>query len=144
MGALFVNVREVSLKELMDIARSNEYSVAYTPFGRFGLRTYIRKAAPWKGLKGDAFWEEAKKHGRLESGLKSAIGISKNFAGNTGVALVKYMDGSYGIMPYKSALQGEGKTIAEIVATAPNYFRLLTVPEAAEIIRAAKLQPVVY
>ena len=142
--ALFVNVREVSLRELMDLARSNEYSVAYTPFGRFGLRTYIRKAAPWKGLKGDAFWSEAAKHGRLAEGLRAAIGISKNFAGQTGVALVKYMDGSYGIMPYKSALQGEGKTIAEIVATAPNYFRLITAPEAAEIVKAAELQPVVY
>lgn len=142
--ALFVNVREVSVRELMDLARSNEYSVSYTPFGRFGLRTYIRRAAPWKGLKGDAFWEEAKKHGDLASGLKAAIDISKKFADNTGVALVKYMDGSYGIMPYKSALQGEGKTIAEIVATAPNYFRLITMPEASEIVKAAKLQPVVY
>ncbi len=142
--ALFVNVREVSLRELMDLARSNDYSVAYTPFGRFGLRTYIRKAAPWKGLKGDAFWEEAKKHKGLAEGLKNAISISKKFAGNTGVALVKYMDGSYGIMPYKSALQGEGKMIAEIVATAPNYFRLITAPEAAEILKTAKLQPVVY
>lgn len=141
---LFVNVRELSVRELMDLARSNEYSVAYTPFGRFGLRTYIRRAAPWKGLKGDAFWDEASKHGRLADGLRSAIDISKRSAGNTGVALVKYMDGSYGIMPYKSALQGQGKTIADIIATAPNYFRLITRPEASELIKAAKLQPVVY
>jgi len=141
---LFVNVREVSLKELMDIARSNEYSVSYTPFGRFGLRTYIRKAAPWKGLKGEAFWKEAEKHGRLADGLRSAINISRSHAGEKGVALVRYVDGSYGIMPYKSALQGQGKTIAQIVATAPNYFRLITLPEASEIVKAGKLQPVVY
>ena len=72
---LFVNVREVSLKELMDIARSNEYSVSYTPFGRFGLRTYIRKAAPWKGLKGEAFWKEAEKHGRLADGRAESRGL---------------------------------------------------------------------
>lgn len=143
-SALFVNIEKISLKELMEIARSNEWSVAYTPFGRFGLRTYIRKAVDWKGLKGDAFWEEAQKHGRLAEGLRQAISISKNHAGEKGVALVKYADGSYGIMPYKSARQAEEKGRLKIIATAPNYFRLITKPEAAEIAKAAKLQPVVY
>jgi len=147
--ALFVSVREVSVEELMRIAASNEYSVSYTPFGRFGLRTYIKRAVPWKGVKGDAFWEIAgnyvgeKKVG-LKAGLEKAIEISKKYSETYGVALVRYTDGSYGIMPLKSAKQAEGKKVESIIHTAPNYFRLLTTPEAAELVRAAKLQPVVY
>ena len=141
---MFVNVREISLRDLLEIAKSRDYSISYTPFGRFGLRTYIRKAAPWKGLKGEAFWSEAAKHGRLADGLRGAISISKKFANQTGVALVRYIDGSYGIMPYKSAKQSEGKKIAAIVATAPTYYALITKPEATELVRASKLQPVIY
>jgi len=125
-SALFVNVREVSLRELMEIAKDNNYSVAYTPFGRFGLRTYIRKATPWKGLKGDAFWTEAEKHGRLKEGLETAITVSQRHRGQKGVALVQMPDGSYAIMPYKSAMQmvDAGKiTTDAVIATAPNYFR---------------------
>jgi hypothetical protein len=143
-----VNVREFSIKELMEIAASKDYSVSYNPFGRFGLRTYIRKAAPWKGIKGDEFWKIAENYkgdkGTLASGLKNAIKISKEHANTYGVSLVRYLDGSYGIMPTKSAKQGLEKTIAEIVASASHYYGLMTKPEAKEIVAAAKLMPTVY
>ena len=146
--ALFVNLQSVSLRELMEIASDRNYSVAYTPFGRFGLRTYIRKAVSWKGLKGDAFWKEAEKHGRLAEGLRTAITISQKHRGQTGVALVQMPDGSYAVMPYKAAMQmvDAGKiTVDDVKATAPNYYALVGRPEFKELAEAGKLlQPVVY
>jgi len=146
--ALFVNVQQISLRELLELAMSREWSVAYTPFGRFGLRTYIKHATPWKGLKGDAFWKEAEKHGRLKEGLETAITISKAAKGQHGVALVHMPDGSYALMPYKSASQmiRQGKIKAEdVVATAPTYYGLVGRPEFEEMARKGKiLQPIVY
>jgi len=147
--ALFVNVRDISLKELMELASSKDFMLSYTPFGRFGIRAYLKRTGKmdWKGVKGDAFWETAKRHGRLAEGLRSAIAISQKHSGQTGVAMVRMPDGGYAIMPYKSAMQmvERGKiTVDNVVYTASTYYGLLTKPEARELVEAAKLQPVVY
>lgn len=145
--ALFINLERISLREILELAKSNEWRLSRTPFGAFGIRTYIGKAVPWKGLKGDAFWEEAKKHGRLAEGLETAITISKRHAGQTGVAIVK-IGKFYKVMPYKAAMQmvETGKiTVNDIVATGTSYMDLVATPEFQEIVRTGKLMaPVVY
>lgn len=47
-------------------------------------KVVVSTPVAWKGMKGSQFWKEAKKHGKLEDGLKSAIRISKGCAGVTG------------------------------------------------------------
>lgn len=147
--ALFVNVKDVSIRELMELANSRDFVLSHTPFGRFGIRAYLKRTGKmeWKGVKGEEFWKVAKRHGRLEEGIKMAREISKRHAGQTGVAMVKMPDGSISIMPYKSAMQmvERGKiTVDNVIYTASSYYGLLTKPEARELIEAAKLQPVVY
>ena len=154
--ALFVNLQNISLRELMEIASDNKYSLAYTPFGKFGIRTYIRRAAPWKGVKKkpdetlDEYIERVKKYTKKGSfkGLKKAIeDYSQKFAGVEGVALVK-VGQFYEVMPLKSARQMEaaGRISPEdIIAVGDSYMDLVSRPEFRELTRVGKLlAPVVY
>ena len=154
--ALFVNLQNISLRELMEIASDNKYSLAYTPFGKFGIRTYIRRAAPWKGVKkrpdetlDDYVKRIAEKYTKKGSfnGLKKAVEISQKFKDKEGVALVR-VGKFYEVMPYKAALQmiEAGKISPEdIVAKGDSYMDLVGVPEFKEYVSAGKLlAPVVY
>lgn len=153
-SALFVNLDTVSLREIMELAASNEYSVATTPFGGYGVRTYIRRAAPWKGVTKapdetlDEFVKriaQYTKKGTFE-GLKKAVAISKEAAEGEveGVGLVQLEDGSYSIMPvkaYKQMIATDKKV--KLIASAKHYKALMKRPEVAEMVRARKALPVI-
>ena len=151
-SALFVNLDTVSLREIMELAASNEYSVATTPFGGYGVRTYIRRAAPWKGVTKapdetlDDFVNriaQYTKKGTFE-GLKKAVAVSKEAAGADGVGLVQLEDGSYSIMPvkaYKQMIATDKKV--KLIASAKHYKALMKRPEVAEMVRARKALPVI-
>ena len=109
-GARGLPVKGVTLEDIADLKFRNDISLYTTPIGMKyedyleGKKViYIKRAVPWKGLKGAAFWEEAEKHGRLAEGLRKAIEISRRAAGTYGVVIAP--DGR--ILPAKAVKQME-------------------------------------
>ncbi len=109
-GARGLPVQPVTLEEILKLRMSREFSPYTTPIGMKyedyveGKKViYGKRAVPWKGLKGNAFWEEAEKHGRLAEGLRKAINISRQAAGTKGVVIAP--DGR--ILPRKALRQME-------------------------------------
>ena len=113
---------EINLFQLAAIGRTPGIRTATTPFGMppGSVVRYIGKSVSWKGLKGDAFWAWAEKFtpktgrtGAIAEGLRRAISISKEAAGNYGVAIISLADGRQMVVPRKVAIQMEraGKPI---------------------------------
>ena len=109
-GARGLPVKGVTLEDIADLKFRNDISLYTTPIGmryedwKEGKKViYVKRAVPWKGLKGAAFWEEAEKHGKLKEGLEKAIKISKDAAGTYGVVIAP--DGR--ILPAKAVKQME-------------------------------------
>ena len=113
-GARGLPVKGVTAEDMARLRFRSDISLYTTPIGmRYedyleGKKViYIKRAVPWKGLKGSAFWEEAKKHvGKkgvgLDEGLRRAIKISQDAAKTYGVVI---HDGR--ILPAKAVKQME-------------------------------------
>jgi len=118
---------EINLFQLAAIGNTPGIRTGTTPFGMPpGAHVrYIGKSVPWKGLKGDAFWDFARNYipkrsknkGALADALSKAIDISKRAAGNYGIAIIALQDGRQMVVPRKVAVQMEsaGKPI-QIIA----------------------------
>lgn len=93
---------KISLKDLVDVATSKGYSLASTPFGAEpGQRQfYIRRAVPWKGVKGIENVEKI--NSGVARGLRKAIEISRRHH-ETGKAILVYPDGTEVVVPMKAA-----------------------------------------
>jgi len=109
-GARGVPVGKVTVEDIARLKYNKDISLYTTPIGMKyedyleGKKViYVKRAVPWKGLKGSAFWEEARKHGRLDEGLRRAIKISQDAAGTYGVVIAP--DGR--ILPAKAVKQME-------------------------------------
>jgi len=109
-GARGLPVQPVTIEDIARLRMSRDFSPYTTPIGMkyedyvAGKKyIYVKRAVPWKGLRGEAFWEEAKKHGRLDEGLRRAIDISRQAAGTRGVVIAP--DGR--ILPAKAVRQME-------------------------------------
>lgn len=83
---------QVSVQDIIAIKSNPNMRLTSSPFGltaeEAAKTVYVGRAAPWKGLTGNAFWAEASKHGNLTQGLRSAIAISKSKAGIKGTVWV--------------------------------------------------------
>jgi len=114
-----------SLRDLLEIKNDPKYRVGRTPFGATysDPMVYAGNAVPWKGKKGDAFWEIAdqfvgeKKVG-LGKALEKAISISKKYKGTKGVVcVIDPVTGMPKCMPRKAFEQM--KEAGKVVATVP-------------------------
>jgi len=120
---------EVSLKELIEIANTPGYRTAISWFGTEPKR-YGGRSVPWKGVKGDKFWEVAGQYGNLKTGLEKARSMAKATAGHTGVCLVQnYEKGAIEILPRPAAelleRAGRGKILMSAVHITPAMKRQL-------------------
>ena len=120
---------------IYDMARIKEdpnYNLYVIPFGTARGMIVLRKLKKmdWKGVKGEKFWEVARKHVKrdkegkpigpgLVEGLKTAIAVSKAYSGVGGIV---YIDG----IPYprKAIAQKRWKEekaaeVSKIKATLP-------------------------
>jgi len=152
-----VKIRQrVSIRELVSIANTDRATrVSFSPFGNVGGTLFAGGAVPWKLLRKAPSEGLADYLRRLESvnsgvasGLSSAIRISVDSAGVTGVALVQTSGGGLKVMPVKSARQSIGRPVSvtrggrtrteervvRIVAQAPNYSGLIpSIAQAAAV-----------
>lgn len=101
MGQAYRLVRpQLTVDDILRIKGRNDVRLTTSPFGVTPERyannppIYVGSAAPWKGLKGDAFFKNAvglcttvEKGARLVAGLRKAIEISKKYAGIKGTVL---------------------------------------------------------
>ena len=97
----------ISLKDLVAASRDTTISISSTPFGvPLGQKqVYVKKAVPWKGVKGAAFFEVAKAYGALGDAVRSIRDFSKKFAGLKGSVEVSIPVVGSKVMPLKSAMQ---------------------------------------
>ena len=97
--------------DLVEIDKSNQYSIYPVPFGKVSDigKIVVKKAVSWKGVKGESYkttyreqYENQQKEARRvrEKALSEA---NTKYAGKP-VALVTYGNGEYGIIPTVSAL----------------------------------------
>jgi len=112
-GARGVVPKPIDVDEIFKKRYDPKKRLTTSPFGltpeqlEKGVKVlYVGKAVPWKGKKGANFVEEAMKHGRLIDGLKTAIAVSKAYAGTTGVG-IDPETGTY--MPMKAIKQKNWK-----------------------------------
>jgi len=138
--AFKIRVGKPSLRELLEIQESREYSLYTVPWGKLsqvGVTKVVKHAAPWKKVKGEAYKKIRDKRGEnlyekqqakadlvrraaAESIGKSYTRGSRNIA--SGVAVVHYASGEMGIMPYWAALlgtKGKKKNIVSIEGPYP-------------------------
>jgi len=136
-----------SLMELVAIKDSPRLTISRTPFPAGIEITYVKRAVPWKGAKGPAFEEIARKHKRLLEGINAAKALSKRHR-EVGVAAVEYLPGSkrprfLGVIPLKCARmmveQGTGRIVDEAMSA---WELMLRVPELRARIGAAAIAPV--
>lgn len=105
-----------SLRDLIAADRDPSISISSTPWGaRIGEKVMlVKKAVPWKGLRGAAFFAEATRHGKLGEAVKALAQFSRNHAGIKGAAAVGIPGVGVIQMPMKSArqMQAVGKISA--------------------------------
>jgi hypothetical protein len=106
-----------SIRELVSIARTDRTTrVSYSPFGDVGGSLYAAGAAPWKLTRkapGEGLAEYLRRLEQISagvaSGLSSAIRISVDAAGRTGVTLAQMASGAVRVMPTKAFAQSLGR-----------------------------------
>lgn len=127
---LEINIGRPSLRELLEISESNEYRIFTKPHGRVSelFKKIVGKAVPWKHVTGESYKKSyAKQYNNQQTAADAVRSVAASEAGVTykrgmknmvkGEALVEYVDGEYGVVPYWSGLLGKkGKkgTIKEI------------------------------
>lgn len=96
-------LEHISLDELVGIARDPGLSLSSTPFGRGEGTVYIKGAPLTKGMtKAEMEASNDEAISAINSGLNSAIQMSKNHAGEYGTAVVT-IGGEKKVMPLKAA-----------------------------------------
>ena len=129
MVKLIRGVDEVSLRDLIEIQKTPGIRTAVTWFGAYPTR-YGGGSVPWKGVKGNAFWKMAAKHGNLKSGLEKARGMAIKQKGSTGVALViDDRTGEYKVLSMPAANMlieaGHGRLVQTAARITPSMKRKL-------------------
>lgn len=99
-----------TLKELYELSKDNTVSIGSTPFGadlgKGEKQRYIRKAVPWKGVKGI---ENIRRiNPKVANTVEKLAAASKALSGTKGVVYV-VKDGKMTSMPKKSFLAAKAK-----------------------------------
>lgn len=99
-----------TLKELYELSKDNTVSIGSTPFGadlnKEGRQKYIKKAVPWKGVKGI---ENIRRiNPKVANTVEKLAEASKALSGIKGVVYV-VKDGKMTAMPKKSFLAAKAK-----------------------------------
>ncbi len=135
-----VTYKPATLKDLVEFQNDPGHSIYPVPWGKLEdlNKIVIKRAVPWKMVKGEAYKKIKTKSGKnLYEVQQTAADVVRKAAAEKvgvtytrgmrnkvkGVAVVKYADGSIGIVPEWAALLGEsGKkgTIEQIIASGFN------------------------
>lgn len=137
--AFKIRMGKPSLRELLEIQEDNSRSLYTVPWGKIyhiGRTFVVKRAVPWKGVKGDAYKKVTDKKGenlydkqqtaadvkRRAAAEKMGITYSRGMKDKAkGVAVVTYASGEIGIMPYWAALLGEVGKKGKIVRVEGPY-----------------------
>lgn len=118
---------DIGLRELLEIAVSSDWSIQFSPMlrGPGGNQggTFIRRAAPWKGLtKSDdeSFSEYKSRLSAVSPGVASGLEKARQMAldvaeGSSGVALVKRNGEVFPVPAGAAALMEAGSKPVEIL-----------------------------
>lgn len=126
-----------TLKELYELSKDNTVSIGSTPFGadldKGERRQYIKKAAPWKGVKGI---ENIRRiNPKVADTVEKLAEASKALSGIKGVVYV-VKDGKMTAMPKKSFLAAKAKNPSLQVITEYKPAPTLSIDEYVSKVKA--------